>query len=632
MLGFLITIGLDCIKTLEEDYARQQFQIPALLSKLTSSDTRVSDEPLDTVGSVDGLPEDRKVKYLRIRTDEGEFLAFPKSSITTVLNDQVQVSGDVAIDVNALTQASIDPDKLSIGAIEVADRSNNPSLVVLEAGNWMVAIAMIELVIVCALLMIVGRFLSEYLTKFSKAFRSIEENDLYYELNVNNGGQIGECAKSLSRMIIYLRKYRTTLQTAMREIELKHNASEVRLTALLEAVPHGVAIVGRDGYLNCMNNNYINTYNLPFKKNVPNLSFFTVADLQSRVIKELPYAGPSRTESVESTRQTRLKLFEKSEQFPRWQVLLNDNSLITCIQKKTTDGETILIDVDVTSLFLLERKATQLERDLVQKQRLESLGMLTSGVSHEIITPIQFLSNNLSFMSDVFNGFSSCIDALEKEMNKINKQHIFREACSAFDVTYLTEEGRCAIDQSIVGIEHVQNLLSAISVYTHPDNYSFHPVDINRVLKSAALVCNAKYETVCALDISLEEGLPLVRGNESQLMQVFINLITNSVDAFIECSNPDTGRKNDRKIRITSAFDSTRIVTSISDNGSGIPNSIQEKIFDPFFTTKKPGKGTGQGLAICRSIICDGHNGDLRFETSAADGTVFYVYLPIAKN
>jgi two-component system, NtrC family, sensor kinase len=158
--------------------------------------------------------------------------------------------------------------------------------------------------------------------------------------------------------------------------------------------------------------------------------------------------------------------------------------------------------------------------------------------------------------------------------------------------------------------------------FGRPSQVAHEPADLNEALRSTLVVSQNEYKYVADVDTDFAE-LPRIVCNVSELNQVFLNLIVNAAHAI-----GDHGRWG--TIRVRTAHDETDAIVTISDDGPGIPEDIRERIFDPFFTTKDVGRGTGQGLAIARSIVVDKHAGSLSVDSRPGRGSTFTVRLPVS--
>jgi signal transduction histidine kinase len=152
------------------------------------------------------------------------------------------------------------------------------------------------------------------------------------------------------------------------------------------------------------------------------------------------------------------------------------------------------------------------------------------------------------------------------------------------------------------------------------------PVDLNRALESTLTVCRNEWKYVAEAVMDFDQNLPLVTCLPGACNQVFLNLIINAAHAIADKHGGETADKG--TITVSTRTDGEWVEVRIADTGTGIAEEHRRKVFDPFFTTKKVGRGTGQGLAIARSVLVDKHGGTLTFETEVGQGTTFIVRLP----
>jgi signal transduction histidine kinase len=280
----------------------------------------------------------------------------------------------------------------------------------------------------------------------------------------------------------------------------------------------------------------------------------------------------------------------------------------------------------------MERRA-EMEIELRQAQKLESVGRLASGVAHEINTPVQFVSDSCSFLQNATQDLMSVIvsnrgmrDLVATGMPVEEALASIRKSEEDADVDYLLEQIPLAIERSLQGLERVATIVKSMKEFAHPDQSSAAFADLNRAITSTITVARNEYKYVADLETELGE-LPMVSCHIGELNQVVLNIVVNAAHA-IEASVKDTDRRG--KITIRTSERDQHAVIEIVDDGCGIPQTIIDKIFDPFFTTKEIGKGTGQGLAIARSVIVDKHHGKLTVDSEPGCGTTFRIWLPIA--
>lgn len=267
----------------------------------------------------------------------------------------------------------------------------------------------------------------------------------------------------------------------------------------------------------------------------------------------------------------------------------------------------------------------ELERQLAQAQKLESIGQLAAGVAHEINTPIQYIGDNARFLEDSFRDLVRFATEQREPRTSPVETGAAPDPIEEGVLEYLQAEVPKAIGQLIEGIEQVAHIVRAMKEFSHPGPVEKMPVDINRAIESTIVVSRNEWKYVAEITTDLHSELPPVPCVRGELNQVVLNLIVNAAHAIADVVQ-DSGRKGSIHIQ-TRPIDSA-VEIRISDTGSGIPHGIRAKVFDPFFTTKPVGKGTGQGLAIAHSVIVQKHKGVLRFESEPGQGTTFIIQLP----
>jgi len=263
----------------------------------------------------------------------------------------------------------------------------------------------------------------------------------------------------------------------------------------------------------------------------------------------------------------------------------------------------------------------QVEGELRVSQRLEAVGHLAAGIVHEINNPLQYVGDHLEFVQDASAELLALVDRFEAWTAA--DDHAGPAApCGKFaiDLPYIRTELPSALAAIRGGVQRIRAIVRAMKELSHPGTRDARTADINHAIQSALEIGASSYRGIADIEIDLAP-LPKVPCFIAELGQVFLNLIVNAADAM-----EGHGRG---KLVVRSAIDGDQVVISFADTGSGIPPEIQPRIFDPFFTTKDVGRGTGQGLAIARSIV-DRHGGSLSFDSIAGRGTTFVIRLPIA--
>lgn len=275
----------------------------------------------------------------------------------------------------------------------------------------------------------------------------------------------------------------------------------------------------------------------------------------------------------------------------------------------------------------------RLEGQLVQAQKLESIGQLAAGVAHEINTPIQYVGDNTRFLQDSFKSLMQVVKQYENQLdlNAGTKdwQDRFKEIqalLTEIDMEFLKQEIPTAFEQSIDGVGRVAKIVQALKDFSHPGDSEKSLSDLNVAIESTLTVCCSRWKYVAEVDLDLDPNLPLVPCLLNEFNQVILNLIVNAADAIDE-TNADESMG---RISISTHLDDDWVTIRISDTGPGVPQEIRKKIFDPFFTTKDIGKGTGQGLAISYDVVVNKHGGALELETEPGKGSTFIMRLPLA--
>jgi len=279
----------------------------------------------------------------------------------------------------------------------------------------------------------------------------------------------------------------------------------------------------------------------------------------------------------------------------------------------------------------------RLENELAQAQKLESVGRLAAGVAHEINTPVQFVSDSVSFVREAMDDLSEIVDKYRELRNVTQNENnnmgadvaaaakAAEEAEDDADLDYILENAPVALDRARDGLGRVAAIVRSMKEFAHPDRKEMTQVDINQAIKSTLVIATNEYKYVADVETAFGD-IPQVNCYAGEINQVVLNLVVNAAHAIGDVVK---GTQNKGRIRVATRVLDDQVEISIADSGKGIPVEVRSRIFDPFFTTKEVGKGTGQGLAIARSVVVEKHGGTLHFETEVGVGTTFYIRLPI---
>ncbi len=286
---------------------------------------------------------------------------------------------------------------------------------------------------------------------------------------------------------------------------------------------------------------------------------------------------------------------------------------------------------------IADRKRAERERETLEVQlrhalKLESIGQLDAGIAHEINTPAQYIGDNTRFLKDAFGNLERVLRRYQELMILAEGNELTRDFASqvralskSVDQDYLLAEIPRAIEQTLEGIQRVSTLVAAMKEFSHPGKKEKTLADLNHGIENTIIVARHEWKYVAEVETDFDPTLPLVPCLPGDFNQVILNLIVNAAHAIA-----DVVRNGERgKIVVRTRRCAGWVEIAIEDTGAGIPEAVRERIFDPFFTTKEVGKGTGQGLAIARSVVVDKHSGRIGFTTEMGRGTTFTICLPL---
>ncbi len=272
---------------------------------------------------------------------------------------------------------------------------------------------------------------------------------------------------------------------------------------------------------------------------------------------------------------------------------------------------------------VLIEKLKDAHLQLLQSEKLASIGQLAAGIAHEINNPIGFVSSNLGTLRGYVDCLLNLIDAYQSLDDSLATQPQFSQRIARCkqegDYTYIREDIRTLIDESIDGAARVRRIVQDLRDFSHVDHGEWLQADLHAGLDSTLNV--VRNELKHKAQVIKEYGdLPLVECVPSQINQVFLNLLVNAAQAIT-----DQGT-----ITIRTVSDGAMVCVTVSDTGMGMTPEVQAKIFDPFFTTKPVGQGTGLGLAVSFGIV-NQHGGRIEVQSSPGVGTTFAVWLPVQR-
>ncbi|MGB3649885.1 MAG: ATP-binding protein [Rivularia sp. (in: cyanobacteria)] len=275
-------------------------------------------------------------------------------------------------------------------------------------------------------------------------------------------------------------------------------------------------------------------------------------------------------------------------------------------------------------------KLKQTQVQLIQSEKMSSLGEMVAGIAHEINNPVNFIYANLNYVNTYV---SDLLDLLSLYQQHYPNPHCeIKDKETAIEVNFLAEDLPNILSSMNSGAERIQNIVLSLRNFSRLDEAQKKSVDIHEGIDSTLLILQHRFNATLkrpAIEIIKEYGkLPKVECYAAQLNQVFLNILSNAIDAIEE---RNIAQSPTIRIR-TDISPENHLLIMIADNGMGIPEEIQPRIFDPFFTSKPVGKGKGLGLSIAYQVVVKKHNGHLKYRTKVGKGTEFLIEIPIKSN
>ncbi|BAU13793.1 two-component sensor histidine kinase [Leptolyngbya sp. NIES-3755] len=273
----------------------------------------------------------------------------------------------------------------------------------------------------------------------------------------------------------------------------------------------------------------------------------------------------------------------------------------------------------IEALSTLQRTQTQ----LIQTEKMSSLGQLVAGVAHEINNPINFIYGNINHIRSYTSDLLSLIETYQTCYP--NPPSKILEQSDEIDLEFLREDLPKTLASLQVGTERIRQIVLSLRNFSRLDHAEFKEVDIHEGIDNTLLILQHRLGSNREV-IKEYAALPLIECYAGQLNQVFMNLLSNAIDALEEVD-----RETPCIWITTKQIEPNRVAICVRDNGKGIPEQVRSRIFDPFFTTKSIGKGTGIGLAISYEIVVQKHKGSIQCISDVDHGTEFWIEIPICQ-
>lgn len=330
------------------------------------------------------------------------------------------------------------------------------------------------------------------------------------------------------------------------------------------------------------------------------------------------------------------KPFQQQEVLARIQLHLKLRRLTTELdQQKQQLEQRVQERTAELAKALSELKKTQLQ--LVQSEKISTLGQLVAGIAHEVNNPLGFISSNLHHANQYAQDLINLVRLYRKQFSSPGRE--IEEESESIDLEHLLEDLPRLISSMKLGSDRIRGIMQTLRKFSRADAVAKKAVDIHEGLETTLMILQHRLRALPkrpAIQVIKDYGnLPLVECYPGQLNQVFMNLLANAIEALEEGVGKQ-GLKSlaisTPQIQIRTTADKEKLTIRVADNGLGMSESVQNQIFCPFFTTKPQGKGTGLGLSISYQIITENHGGTLQCISSVGKGTEFVIQIPLNVN
>jgi len=407
-------------------------------------------------------------------------------------------------------------------------------------------------------------------------------------------------------------------ESEMRQLNQILEERTAVLDAILESVSEGIVAADSDGIVLCFNKSAEEILGKSSKRSISlnqwakEYGLCEVGGNQMLTVDETPLSAAMRGETV-INRELIVKKDDK-------------DTLIAVNATPLSSGGVVggvMTFRDMSDYKLLQAQ-------LGQAQKLESIGQLAAGISHEINTPMQFIGDNIESLDQWFSELFELIDHLENsgqpEDFGAGRQNEIDTLMDRYRISTMQDLVRDSIRDCKEGFDRVHSITKAMKEFSHPGKALRESADINRLVTSATTITRNRWKYSAKLELDLAEEISPLYCQIAEINQVLLNLVVNASDAIVEKNGESAAELG--KISIRTFEEPDWICIEVHDTGCGIPDELRRRIFDPFFTTKDVGKGTGQGLAICHDVVVTKHGGQIEITSEPGESTTFCVRLP----
>lgn len=272
------------------------------------------------------------------------------------------------------------------------------------------------------------------------------------------------------------------------------------------------------------------------------------------------------------------------------------------------------------------------QTQLIQSEKMSSLGQLIAGVAHEINNPVNFICGNLRHIAEYANDLLYLLQEYQKFLPVAPPD--LESEIDTIDLEFIMQDLPKLLDSMKLGSDRIVEIVKSLKNFSRHDGTQMQAVNIHDGIDGTLMILRHRLKApthLQAIEIVKDYAeLPLIECYPGQLNQVFMNILANAIDALEEIGNQQISTPNPQITIRTEAIDHQWVVVRIADNGPGMKEEVIRRIYDPFFTTKEIGKGTGLGMAISHQIVVDRHQGILKCRSQPGEGTEFWIQIPVS--